>query len=47
MNRVILGVVVVVVVLLAGGVVFLGTYQQPPSTSKMEVQVPNDRLTLQ
>jgi hypothetical protein len=47
MNRIILGVVVVVVVLLAGGVVFLGTYQQPPATSKMEVQVPNDRLTLQ
>jgi hypothetical protein len=47
MNRVILGVVVIIVVLLAGGVVFLGTYQQPPVTSKMEVQVPNDRLTLQ
>ncbi len=47
MNRIILGVVVIVVVLLAGGVVFLGTYQQPPATSKMEVQVPNDRLTLQ
>jgi hypothetical protein len=47
MNRIILGVVVIVVVLLAGGVVFLGTYQQPPATSKMEVQVPNDRLSLQ
>jgi hypothetical protein len=47
MNRIILGVVVIIVVLLAGGVVFLGTYQQPPITSKMEVQVPNDRLTLQ
>lgn len=47
MNRIILGVVVVILVLLAGGVVFLGTYQQPPTTSKMEVQVPNDRLTLQ
>ena len=47
MNRIILGVVVIIVVLLAGGVVFLGTYQQPPTTSKMEVQVPNDRLTLQ
>ena len=47
MNRIILGVVVIIVVLLAGGVVFLGTYQQPPATSKMEVQVPNDRLTLQ
>jgi hypothetical protein len=47
MNRIFLGVVVIIVVLLAGGVVFLGTYQQPPITSKMEVQVPNDRLTLQ
>ena len=47
MNRIILGVVVIIVVLLAGGVVFLGTYQQPPATSKMEVQVPNDRLSLQ
>ena len=47
MNRIFLGVVVVVVVLLAGGVVFLGTYQQPPTTSKMEVQIPNDRLSLQ
>ena len=47
MNRIILGVVVIIVVLLAGGVVFLGTYQQPPATSKLEVQVPNDRLTLQ
>jgi hypothetical protein len=47
MNRIFLGVVVIIVVLLAGGVVFLGTYQQPPTTSKMEVQVPNDRLTLQ
>lgn len=47
MNRIILGVVVILVVLLAGGVVFLGTYQQPPATSKLEVQVPNDRLSLQ
>ena len=47
MNRIFLGVVVLVVVLLAGGVVFLGTYQQAPQTSKMEVQIPNDRLTLQ
>ena len=47
MNRIFFGVVVVVVVLLAGGVVFLGTYQQPPTTSKMEVQIPNDRLSLQ
>jgi cell division protein FtsN len=47
MNRIFLGVVVAVVVLLAGGVVFLGTYQQAPSTTKMEVQIPNDRLSLQ
>jgi len=47
MNRIFLGVVVVVVVLLAGGVVFLGTYQQAPVTSKLEVQIPNDRLSLQ
>ena len=47
MNRIILGVVVIIVVQLAGGVVFHGNYQQPPATSKMEVQVPNDRLSLQ
>ena len=47
MNRIFLGVVLAIVILLAGGVVFLGTYQQPPATSKMEVQIPNDRLSLQ
>jgi hypothetical protein len=47
MNRVILGIVVAFVVVLAAGVVFLGTYQQPPSTARTEVQIPNDRLSLQ
>jgi hypothetical protein len=47
MNRIVLGVVVAVIVLLVAGVVFLGTYQRPPSTAKMEVAIPNDRLSLQ
>jgi hypothetical protein len=47
MNRIIIGLVVTVIVLLAAGVVFLGTYQRPPATAKMEVQIPNDRLSLQ
>jgi len=47
MGRIFLGLVVAVVVVLAGGIVFLGTYQQPPSTSHQEVQIPNDRLSLQ
>ena len=47
MNRGILGIIVAILVLLVAGVVFLGTYQQPPSTTKLEVQIPNDRLTLQ
>jgi hypothetical protein len=47
MNRIIFGLVIAIIVLLAAGVVFLGTYQRPPSTAKMEVQIPNDRLSLQ
>jgi hypothetical protein len=47
MNRGILGIIVAILVLLVAGVVFLGTYQRPPTTTKMEVQIPNDRLTLQ
>ena len=38
---------VAVLVLVAGGVVFLGFYDVPPPTAKMEVQIPNDRLSLQ
>jgi hypothetical protein len=47
MGRIFIGIVVAVVVVLAGGVIFLGTYQQPPQTARMEVQIPNDRLSLQ
>ncbi len=47
MNRSILGILVAILVLLVAGVVFLGTYQQPPATTRMEVQIPNDRLSLQ
>ncbi len=47
MNRSILGIIVAILVLLVAGVVFLGTYQQPPSTTRTEVPIPNDRLTLQ
>jgi len=47
MNRSILGIIVAILVLLVAGVVFLCTYQQPPSTTRMEVQIPNDRLSLQ
>jgi hypothetical protein len=47
MGRIFIGILVVVVVVLAGGVIFLGTYHQPPQTAHTEVQVPNDRLSLQ
>ena len=47
MNRGILGIIVAIFVLLVAGVVFLGTYQQPPSTARTEVPIPNDRLALQ
>jgi hypothetical protein len=47
MNRIIIGLVIAIIVLLAAGIVFLGTYQRPPATAKMEVQIPNDRLSLQ
>jgi hypothetical protein len=47
MNRAILGILVAILVLLVAGVVFLGTYQQPPSAARTEVPIPNDRLSLQ
>jgi hypothetical protein len=47
MNRSILGIIVAILVLLVAGVVFLGTYQQPPTTTRTEVPIPNDRLSLQ
>jgi hypothetical protein len=47
MSKAIIGLVAAVLVLVAGGVVFLGFYDVPPPTAKMEVQIPNDRLSLQ
>lgn len=47
MSKAVVGLVVTILVLVAGGVVFLGVYDMPPPTAKMEVQIPNDRLSLQ
>lgn len=47
MARIFAGLVVVIIVVVAAGIVFLGTYQRPPSTAKVEVTIPNDRLSLQ
>ena len=47
MSKAVIGLVAVVLVLVVGGVVFLGFYDMPPPTAKMEIQIPNDRLSLQ
>lgn len=47
MSKAIIGLVAAVLVLVVGGVVFLGVYDMPPPTAKMEIQIPNDRLSLQ
>lgn len=36
-----------VVVVLAGAILVLGTYKLPAPQQAMEVQIPNDRLSLQ
>ena len=47
MSKAVIGLVAVVLALVAGGVIFLGVYDMPPPTAKMEIQIPNDRLSLQ
>jgi hypothetical protein len=37
----------ILVLILAGGIVFLGTYKLPAPSQQVELQIPNDRLSLQ
>ncbi|MBK8158558.1 MAG: hypothetical protein IPK59_07250 [Rhodospirillaceae bacterium] len=47
MSKPLLSLIGIVVLVLAGGVVFLGTYKLPAPSQQVELQIPNDRLTLQ
>jgi hypothetical protein len=47
MSKPLLTLIGIVVLVLAGGVVFLGTYKLPAPSQQVELQIPNDRLSLQ
>jgi hypothetical protein len=47
MSKPLLSILGIVVVILVGGVIFLGTYKLPAPTQQVELQIPNDRLSLQ
>lgn len=47
MSKPLLSLLGIVVVILVGGVIFLGTYRLPAPTQQVELQIPNDRLSLQ
>ncbi len=47
MNRALIGIVVALIVIIGGGLAVLAAWDLPAPTAKMEVQVPNDRLSLQ
>jgi|JI102314A2RNA_FD_contig_21_2068082_length_238_multi_3_in_0_out_0_1 hypothetical protein len=47
MSKPLLTLIGILVLVLAGGVVFLGTYKLPAPSQQVELQIPNDRLTLQ
>lgn len=47
MNKPLLSLIGIVVVILLGGIVFLGTYKLPAPSQQVELQIPNDRLSLQ
>ena len=47
MSKPLLSLIGILVLVLAGGVVFLGTYKLPAPSQQVELQIPNDRLTLQ
>ncbi|WP_303980806.1 hypothetical protein [Dongia mobilis] len=47
MSKPLLTLIGIVILVLAGGVVFLGTYKLPAPSQQVELQIPNDRLTLQ
>nr|WP_298686457.1 hypothetical protein [uncultured Dongia sp.] len=47
MSKPLLTFIGIAVLVLAGGVVFLGTYKLPAPSQQVELQIPNDRLSLQ
>jgi hypothetical protein len=47
MSKPLLSLIGIVVVVLLGGIVFLGTYKLPAPSQQVELQIPNDRLSLQ
>ena len=47
MSKAILTIIGIAVVVVLGAVVFLGTYKLPAPTQQVELQIPNDRLSLQ
>lgn len=47
MSKPLLTILGIVVVILVGGILFLGTYKLPAPTQQVELQIPNDRLSLQ
>jgi hypothetical protein len=47
MNKLLMTLLGGLVLILVGGIVVLGTYKLPAPSQPMEMQIPNDRLSLQ
>lgn len=47
MSKPLLSLIGIVVLVIAGGIVFLGTFKLPAPSQQVELQIPNDRLSLQ
>ena len=47
MSKPLLSLIGILLLVLAGGIVFLGTYKLPAPSQQVELQIPNDRLSLQ
>jgi hypothetical protein len=47
MHKALLGLLIAVIVIIGGAVAVLAAWDLPAPTAQMEVQIPNDRLSLQ
>lgn len=47
MSKPLLSLIGIVFLILVGGIVFLGTFKLPAPSQQVELQIPNDRLSLQ
>ncbi|MDY0882454.1 hypothetical protein ACFPL7_22960 [Dongia soli] len=47
MHKALLGLFIAVIVIIGGAVAVLAAWDLPAPTAQMEVQIPNDRLSLQ